>query len=86
MKEKELEAGELEGVTGGSGYCTVERIEGNIVICVCEDGRTVALDRRKLPGPIREGDCLKNVDSQYVLDRGETERRRREMLPELFGE
>lgn len=58
---------------------SVERKEENIVICEDDDGGQIKLDAAELPSDVREGDIIVRTKSGYVVDREETESRRRKM-------
>jgi len=58
-------------------WFSVDRIEGDFAICQSDDGAMVKLLLSSIP-PAREGDMLRYEDSEYVVDKEETLRRRRE--------
>ena len=58
---------------------SVERKEENIVLCEDDDGGQIKLDISELPQGVREGDIIVRTESGYVIDREETESRRRKM-------
>ena len=54
----------------------IDRIEGNIAVCEDENGKMIEIDILKLPQNIKEGDCIKLENSNYVKDEKYTEERK----------
>jgi len=54
----------------------VDRVEGGFAICEDERRKTHTIQLSGLPGGLREGDCLRESGSGYIIDREETQRRR----------
>lgn len=49
-------------------FYSIDRMEGKIAVCECDDGSTVALERSKLPPLAHEGDLLRRENGAWVLD------------------
>lgn len=58
---------------------TIDRFEGKYVVCEKDDRQIIDIERSKIPPEAREGDILEIVDGVVVIDRLETEKRRREI-------
>lgn len=57
----------------------IDRFEGKFVIVECDDRVRVEISRDLIPKNAREGDCLVQLGDKYVLDVGETQRRKNEI-------
>jgi len=54
----------------------VDRIEAGFAVCEDENRMATRIPLARLPKNIREGDCLRQTQDGYVIDTGETARRR----------
>lgn len=81
----ELNDEQLEEVVGGL-ILVVERIEGNYVITVDENGHSVPLNKKLLPQNIREGDVISKIDNKYrILDDMQEKMEIEKLQTELFN-
>lgn len=64
-------------------YC-VDRIEGEYAVVECPDENMIDIKVSELPKQIKEGDCLKKIDGQWIIDYEEKERRLKK-IRELFN-
>lgn len=66
----------------------VDRFEGEYAVCEdSETQRTHNIPKVLLPKGLREGDCVREVAGEYVIDGAETLRRRqkaKELLEKLY--
>lgn len=67
-RKHELTDSQLESVMGGQ-ILIVERIEGNIIIAVDENGRTLAIKKNSLPGTVHVGDTILKENNKYEVSR-----------------
>ncbi len=52
---------------------SIDRFEDNIAVLENrESGKTVQVERNKLPDNIKEGDILKKINGKYILDEQKT--------------
>ena len=68
---------------------TVDRIEGDIAVLECENGRFVNMELGSLPKNISEGDIIRFDANSCFLSEEETARRRQKMqklIDRLFTE
>lgn len=68
-------------------YYSVDRIEGDIVVMIGDDGKIVKVTLSTLKIDVKEGDCLLLIDGGYRLDIEETRKRRSDIATfqdELF--
>ena len=57
---------------------TVDRLEGNYVICEDGEKRFFAIEKEEAPADVKEGDVLRiGDDGELTIDREETERRKK---------
>lgn len=61
----------------------IDRFEGNMAVCECEDKSTIDIKREILPKECKEGDCIVEEDGRYCIDKEETNRRK-EKVKELL--
>ena len=62
----------------------VDRIEGGVALCECiETGVCLPVDVARLPTGIREGDIIRLEGGEYLLDREQTEARRKRLTARL---
>lgn len=61
-----------------AGYLSVDRIESGIAVLERDDRTSIRIPLTELPENVREGDCLREQDGGFVIDAGETARRREE--------
>jgi hypothetical protein len=57
----------------------IDRFEGEFAIIECEDRGKVEISRNLIPKNAKEGDCLVQLGDKYVIDEGETQRRKSEI-------
>jgi hypothetical protein len=57
----------------------VERFEENWVVCEKEDKSTIILSRQQMPPEVKEGEVLQIEGDTIIIDREETEKRKRNM-------
>ncbi|MCE5236473.1 MAG: DUF3006 domain-containing protein [Clostridiaceae bacterium] len=62
---------------------TVDRFEGERVVCIDDEGEPVVLGISELLSPAREGDSLREVAGGYAVDAAATDARRRRMRERL---
>lgn len=58
---------------------SIDRIEENIAVCFDENESRVEIDIKNLPLEVKEGDWLKNIDGQYIIDKEYTLQRRKKI-------
>ena len=61
-------------------FWTIDRLEGGYADCEDENGTMQSIERSLIPADAAEGDVLTGQDGGYVLDREETERRRKAVI------
>ncbi len=57
---------------------SIDRIEGEIALCLSDDGKIKELALNELPKKISEGDILTFDGKEYRIDLSETAKRREE--------
>lgn len=57
----------------------IDRIEQNIAICEDENGNIVEIPKENLPQDIKEGSCIIEQNSIYILDENSTNKKREEI-------
>jgi hypothetical protein len=57
----------------------IDRFEGEFVIVEWDDRGRVEISRNLIPKNAREGDCLVQLGDKYIIDEGETQRRKCEI-------
>ena len=57
----------------------VDRIEENIIVCENEKGDKVEIDRSVLE-KVKDGDCIKEENGVYTVDKLYTEERRKKII------
>ena len=56
-------------------YC-IDRIEdGNIAVVECPDSNFIDIHVSELPRGVKDGDCLKKVNGEWIIDDEERQRR-----------
>ena len=55
---------------------SIDRIEGDVVVLVDDDGHSIPVSLSALPSSVACGDVLRMQDGVYVLDTDETQARR----------
>lgn len=55
---------------------TIDRIEDEFAVCMCENGLQQNLPLAKLYSDAKEGDCIIQAGQKYVIDVEETNRKR----------
>ncbi|HHV71224.1 MAG TPA: DUF3006 domain-containing protein [Clostridia bacterium] len=63
----------------------LDRFEGDYAVCEDENGRTTNLKRNELPSNVQEGDVLIFEDGIFIIDKEETEIRKKE-IEKLFND
>lgn len=66
---------------------SIDRIEGNIVVCIDDDGEIVKIDRELVEDNACEGDIIYDDNGRYYVSEEETQAVRGEILAledELF--
>ena len=56
-------------------FYIVDRIEGSIIVVEDQDGNIVNLNKNKVNGQIKEGDCLREENKKFFLDIEKTKER-----------
>ena len=56
--------------------CIIDRFEGELAVCECDDRTMFTLPRAQLPAAAREGDCLAFADGAWQVDAQRTQARR----------
>ena len=67
----------------------VDRIEGQIVVCVDEQGTIIEIKLNEIGGCVVEGSVLIKKNGKYLVDEAETKKRRAEISKlqnEIFDE
>ncbi len=67
---------------------SVDRIEGNMVVCIGENKEVIEFSRDELPDKLKEGDILSFDNDRIFLDIDEATKRKEEvsdLLDELFS-
>ena len=64
-------------------YFSIDHIEGDTAICERDDRTKIDIPLNKLPKAAKEGDCIREEGGAFVIDEGETDRRRKLNI-ELF--
>ncbi len=54
----------------------IDRIEGEYAVCEQEDKTFVDIPKNRLPIDVKEGDCLIENDSVYLIDYERTQERK----------
>lgn len=57
-------------------FYIVDRIEGSIIVVEDQDGNIINLNKNKVNGQIKEGDCLREENEKFFLDREKTKERK----------
>lgn len=57
----------------------IDRFEGDVAVVEGEDRVMVEIPRNKIPKEAKEGDSILQINGEYILDEGETQRRRLEI-------
>ena len=64
----------------------VDRIEGGMALCEClETGIRLTVDIAHLPPEVKEGDVIRQEGDGFILDKSQTERRRKQLRDRLNG-
>lgn len=58
----------------------IDRFEGDLAVCECEDCSMVAIEKSRLPKGVRPGNILKIENDGTIRLDAEEELRRREMI------
>ncbi len=58
---------------------SVDRIEEGFAVCEDENGKTVNIEKEKLPESVKEGDLISVDNGEAVILTGETEERRKKL-------
>ncbi len=59
---------------------SVDRIEGELAVLIDENELTCQVSIAQLPAQTKEGDMLRLIDGQYILDDAFTQARREQIL------
>lgn len=63
---------------------SVERFEGDIAVCIDDDGKSLDIERKKLPKSICEGDIIvKTANGGFRVNKAETLRRKKQLAERL---
>lgn len=55
----------------------IDRFEGNYAVVELEDRRMTNIEKSLLPENVAEGDCIILEDGKYIIDKNETENRKK---------
>lgn len=97
IENQELENSETEGnkpiiteTENRNTILVIDRFESNFAVCENrKTGEMVNIEKQKLPGNISEGDVLKIIDNEYIIDeqaRKEIEERIKRKVSNIFEE
>ena len=57
-------------------FYIVDRIEKNIIVVEDQNGNIINLNKNKVNGQIKEGDCLREENEKFFLDTEKTKERK----------
>ena len=66
-------------------FYIVDRIEGSIIVVEDQNGNITNLNKNKVNGQIKEGDCLRKENEKFFLDIEKTKERKIEIEKLMKG-
>lgn len=63
----------------------VDRIESNIVVCEDENQNMININLQEFSEIPKDGDVIELIDSKYVINKEETEKRKKNIEQEFYN-